>query len=90
MADMNADKESRPSAAFAHGKKLPASWDICSRPAPLRKTPAHARRTCVDVVARADPNEQESVGLLPAFETGPIGSLPIYRRFVPDRPKTRR
>jgi uncharacterized RmlC-like cupin family protein len=38
--------------------------------------------SCVAVVARTDPNEQESVRLLPELETGPIGSLPIYRPSV--------
>ena len=35
--------------------------------------------SCVAVIARTDPNEQESVVLLPELETGPIGSLPIHR-----------
>jgi uncharacterized RmlC-like cupin family protein len=37
--------------------------------------------SCVAIIARTDPNEQESVVLLPELETGPIGSLPAYRPF---------
>jgi uncharacterized RmlC-like cupin family protein len=40
--------------------------------------------SCVAVIARTDPNEQESVVLLPELETGPIGSLPIHRPFASD------
>ena len=38
--------------------------------------------SCVAIIARTDPNEQESVVLLPELETGPIGSLPIHRPSV--------
>jgi hypothetical protein len=51
-----------------------------SNPPPISDT-----ESCAAVVARTDPNEQESVRLLPELETGPIGSLPVYRPFVSDR-----
>jgi hypothetical protein len=54
-----------------------------SNPSPISDTEDR-----VAVVTRIDSNEQESVGWQPELETGPIGSLPIYRPFGSDRPRT--
>jgi uncharacterized RmlC-like cupin family protein len=88
MADMKADKEKPTCRRVRAGEEVAGKLGHLLAPGTSAQS-AGAQRTCVDVVARADPNEQESVDLLPEFETGPIGSLPIYRPFVSDRPKTR-